>query len=213
MTDARPVAAHPAAAVPAARPLPVALRPAVADLPVAELRRDLAPFVAALAGDRLDAQELEQQVWLHAVERAAGPGLPSDPRDWLRGVAVREARAARGRAALETPVPHPGRPRREPHEELTSAELGRAVRRALAELPGRCPELLRCLAESPELTYTELAARMGVPRGSIGPTRSRCLAGLRALLAARRADWTALPARPAAADRERDARHVRGAEG
>ncbi|GJF27526.1 hypothetical protein KNE206_02260 [Kitasatospora sp. NE20-6] len=202
MTDVRPVAAPPAAAGPAARPLPVAAPPpegraaaraAVAGLPVAELRGDLVPFVAALAGDRLDAQELEQQVWLHAVERAAGPGLPPDPRDWLRGVAVREARAARRRAALETPVPRPGRPRREPYEELAAAELGRAVRRALAELPGRCPELLRCLAESPELTYTELAARMGVPRGSIGPTRSRCLAGLRALLAARRADWTGSP--------------------
>ncbi|WP_431682012.1 RNA polymerase sigma factor [Kitasatospora sp. KL5] len=165
------------------------------DLPVAELRRDLAPFVAVLAraalpGGRPDGADLEQTVWLHAAERAAGPGLPRDPRGWLRARAVRAALAARTAAARETPVPRPARARREPHEELLAAELGRAVRRALAELPGRCPELLLSLAESPELTYTELAARTGVPRGSIGPTRSRCLACLRSLLAARRKDWT-----------------------
>ncbi|WP_441247221.1 RNA polymerase sigma factor [Kitasatospora sp. McL0602] len=67
-------------------------------------------------------------------------------------------------------------------DEALAAERRHAVRTALARLPGRCPELLTALAESPELTYHQLAARLGIPRGSIGPTRSRCLACLRALL-------------------------------
>ncbi|MFI5531108.1 hypothetical protein ACIA8O_21465 [Kitasatospora sp. NPDC051853] len=67
-------------------------------------------------------------------------------------------------------------------DQALAAARARAVRRALAVLPGRCPELMTALAESPELTYRQLAARLGLPRGSIGPTRSRCLACLRALL-------------------------------
>ncbi|MCU7821543.1 RNA polymerase sigma factor, partial [Kitasatospora sp. DSM 101779] len=129
-------------------------------------------------------------VWLQAAERAAGPGLPRDLRGWLRARAVRAALTARRAAVREVPVPRPPVDRRGPHEELQAAELRRAVRRALGRLSGRCPELLLSLAESPELRYAELAVRTGIPRGSIGPTRSRCLACLRSLLAARRADWT-----------------------
>ncbi|WP_078661005.1 RNA polymerase sigma factor [Streptomyces sp. NRRL B-24484] len=157
-------------------------------MPHAELRRELAPFLAVLAGSRADGEDLEQEVWLQAAERSAGAGLPRDLGGWLRARAVRAALTARRAAAREVPVPRPPVARRGPHEELLAAELGRAVRRALGRLSGRCPELLLSLAESPELRYTELAARTGIPRGSIGPTRSRCLACLRSLLAARRAD-------------------------
>ncbi|AUG76027.1 hypothetical protein CFP65_1114 [Kitasatospora sp. MMS16-BH015] len=71
-------------------------------------------------------------------------------------------------------------------DEALANDLRRAVREALARLPGRCPELLTALAESPELTYRQLAEHLGIPTGSIGPTRSRCLACLRALLHGRR---------------------------
>ncbi|MFE7594183.1 hypothetical protein ACFU6K_32735 [Kitasatospora sp. NPDC057512] len=58
----------------------------------------------------------------------------------------------------------------------------RAVRETVAALPGRCPQLIAALAEDPPPTYRELSERLGMPRGSIGPTRSRCLACLRMLL-------------------------------
>ncbi|TYC68424.1 sigma-70 family RNA polymerase sigma factor [Streptomyces sp. CB01881] len=58
----------------------------------------------------------------------------------------------------------------------------RLVREAVAALPGRCPQLVTALAEEPPPSYRELSERLGMPRGSIGPTRSRCLACLRALL-------------------------------
>src|SRR5438477_231031 len=35
------------------------------------------------------------------------------------------------------------------------------------------------LAEDPPLPYTEISAQLGIPAGSIGPSRSRCLAKLR----------------------------------
>ncbi|WP_371501337.1 sigma-70 family RNA polymerase sigma factor [Kitasatospora sp. NBC_00374] len=158
-------------------------------IPVSELRRELRPFLAALArGSGTDPEDLEQSVWLGALERAAAGRLPAAPAAWLRGLAVREALAARA-GAVEIPVPKVTQRHLDPALQLARAELRRAVRRALAALPGRCPELLAALAESPELTYRQLAARLGVPRGSLGPTRSRCLGCLRALLAARREEW------------------------
>lgn len=53
------------------------------------------------------------------------------------------------------------------------------VDRALAELPERCRRLLALLyfADTPP-SYEEVAATLGMPIGSIGPTRARCLAAL-----------------------------------
>lgn len=67
-------------------------------------------------------------------------------------------------------------------EQVLAAQRSRALWSALDALPGRCPELLAALADHPDLSYAELAARLDLPRGSIGPTRSRCLALLRTLL-------------------------------
>ncbi|MFJ9948953.1 hypothetical protein [Kitasatospora sp. NPDC091207] len=72
-------------------------------------------------------------------------------------------------------------------EDEVLAELRRRlVREAVAALPGRCPQLVAALAEDPPPSYRELSARLGMPRGSIGPTRSRCLACLRLVLHAER---------------------------
>jgi hypothetical protein len=43
--------------------------------------------------------------------------------------------------------------------------------------------LIRIVAFVPRPDYQAVAAELGMPIGSIGPTRGRCLAKLRALLA------------------------------
>ena len=40
------------------------------------------------------------------------------------------------------------------------------------------------LMEDPPVSYAEISDELGLPIGSIGPTRARCLAKLRVLLAA-----------------------------
>jgi DNA-directed RNA polymerase specialized sigma24 family protein len=50
---------------------------------------------------------------------------------------------------------------------------------ALSGLPDRQRELLLLLIEDPPLSYEEISARLGVPVGSIGPTRARALARVR----------------------------------
>ncbi len=54
---------------------------------------------------------------------------------------------------------------------------------AIRQLSPRCQELLRIIAFVPRPDYAAVAAALGMRIGSVGPTRGRCLAKLRALLA------------------------------
>lgn len=58
-----------------------------------------------------------------------------------------------------------------------------ALQAGLARLGGRCRELLYLIfLDSSEPSYDEISALLGMPKGSIGPTRNRCLAQLREIL-------------------------------
>lgn len=63
-----------------------------------------------------------------------------------------------------------------PDEVLVRLEEQHRVRAALAELDERCRTLLTMLYyDVPTPGYAEVAARLGAPEGSVGPTRARCL--------------------------------------
>ena len=64
-------------------------------------------------------------------------------------------------------------------EVLLRDELARTVRAGLAELPAQRRQLLELLAADPPVSYEEISRRLGMPVGSIGPTRARALAQLR----------------------------------
>jgi RNA polymerase sigma factor (sigma-70 family) len=54
---------------------------------------------------------------------------------------------------------------------------------ALSKISERCRKLLLALYFQPERSsYTEVAARLDIPIGSIGPTRARCLQKLRRVI-------------------------------
>ena len=70
-----------------------------------------------------------------------------------------------------------------PDEQLVILEEQHHIRTALSSLDSRCRRLLEMLfylAEPP--SYADIAASLGIPEGSIGPTRARCLAKLLRLL-------------------------------
>lgn len=70
-----------------------------------------------------------------------------------------------------------------PDETLVRLEEQHRIRTALDDLDPRCRELLTMLyyqIEPPP--YSEIAAALGTPEGSIGPTRARCLKKLMKLL-------------------------------
>ena len=56
------------------------------------------------------------------------------------------------------------------------------VQLALERLDERCRRLLLVLFSGDEVGYEDVASRLGIPVGSIGPTRARCLAKLRRLI-------------------------------
>jgi RNA polymerase sigma factor (sigma-70 family) len=57
------------------------------------------------------------------------------------------------------------------------------VGRALADLPDRHRQLMELLVASPPVSYREISVRLGMPVGSIGPTRARILVHMREALA------------------------------
>jgi DNA-directed RNA polymerase specialized sigma24 family protein len=69
-------------------------------------------------------------------------------------------------------------------ERLLADERAQAVRKALSRLPRRWQRLLELLMADPPASYAEISDQLGLPMGSIGPTRGRCLARLRDLLQA-----------------------------
>jgi len=63
-----------------------------------------------------------------------------------------------------------------PDETLVRLEEQHRIRTALAGLDPRCQKLLTMLYyETEPPPYSEIAAILGTPEGSIGPTRARCL--------------------------------------
>lgn len=70
-----------------------------------------------------------------------------------------------------------------PDRDRLRLERSHQVQMALARLPDRCRSLLHSLFfEDPAPEYSEIAERDGIPIGSIGPTRARCLEKMRQAL-------------------------------
>jgi DNA-directed RNA polymerase specialized sigma24 family protein len=64
-------------------------------------------------------------------------------------------------------------------EEVLVAERHAALREAFQDLAPCDQQLIALLIEDPPVPYVEISARLGIPMGSIGPTRRRCLDKLR----------------------------------
>ncbi|MEZ4655432.1 MAG: sigma-70 family RNA polymerase sigma factor [Candidatus Eisenbacteria bacterium] len=73
-----------------------------------------------------------------------------------------------------------------PDSIIEAAEKRNRVEQGLSQLDERCAQLLRALFfDLRGLTYDEIADRLSIPRGSIGPNRSRCLERLKSILRSR----------------------------
>jgi len=130
------------------------------------------------------AEDVLQTVWLALVRNADSIADPQAVLQWLIVSARREAwRVVRREDRVE--------PREiEPEETVTRhGELPESVVvrhdadsrlwRHVDRLPERCQALLRVIAFADRPDYAVVAEALGMPVGSIGPTRGRCLAKLR----------------------------------
>lgn len=62
---------------------------------------------------------------------------------------------------------------------LFMAERHAALSAAFTDLPANWQQLLTLLTTDPPTPYAEISVKLGIPVGSIGPNRSRCLDRLR----------------------------------
>ena len=66
-----------------------------------------------------------------------------------------------------------------PEDDLLAAEQAQLLRQALEQLPEKCQRLLGLLYAEEATPYAEIAQQLGIPVGSIGPQRARCLERLK----------------------------------
>jgi RNA polymerase sigma factor (sigma-70 family) len=132
-----------------------------------------------------DGDDVSQTVWLRLVEHLGNLREPDALPGWIRTTTRHECLrvlAARGRVRPVDPQDGPGLDMAEPavaDEHLLAAERRQLLRDALAELPAARRELLLLLLADPPLGYEAISERLGIPIGSIGPTRARALEQLR----------------------------------
>jgi RNA polymerase sigma factor (sigma-70 family) len=133
-----------------------------------------------------DAEDVGQTVWLQLVGHLDTIRDPAALPGWLATVTQRECLrvlgAARGPLAAERRLDVeilPDEQAETMEQELLAAERHAALREAFTDLPSCCQRLIGLLTEDPPVPYAEISARLGIPVGSIGPNRSRCLDKLR----------------------------------
>ncbi|WP_041294760.1 RNA polymerase sigma factor [Isoptericola variabilis] len=165
---------------------------------LSDLVREATPLlwhtVRAQGVDPQTADDVVQSTWAALVRHAHTISEPKAVLKWLlvtarRGAweTVRKGRddvrrrtelpddVAEGTATL--PDAGPG-----PEEEVLRDERDRLLWAAVRRLPARCQELLRLVSLADRPDYRAISAAIGMPVGSIGATRGRCLAKLRAVL-------------------------------
>jgi RNA polymerase sigma factor (sigma-70 family) len=159
---------------------------------ISALVRRVTPLLWHVArGFRLDAntaEDVAQNTLLAFVRHSHEIVEPHAALRWLVVTARREAMRAvahRDRtelvddAARTTPAPEAD----EPEQVALATAAQRVLWRNVAQLSERCRQLLRVIALAERPDYAALSSALGMPIGSIGPTRGRCLAKLRMLLA------------------------------
>lgn len=161
-----------------------------AGLDDAEIVRALRPRIRAMVcryvRDPRDRDDLEQEVWLRYLRYRDTIHDPDRILAWLRRMVRNEAArlAARRRRELAAPDPDDGRIAPPADRGLTRAVVRGLLWDEVDRLPERDRILITLIALHPELSHADLAARIGVAPGSIGPLRARCLTMLRRRLRA-----------------------------
>ncbi|RKS80234.1 RNA polymerase sigma factor (sigma-70 family) [Motilibacter peucedani] len=134
-----------------------------------------------------DASDVVQTSWLRLLENLGRIEDPERLPGWLVTTTRRECLRVLSRAGRELPtpvedtsleLPDPAPP---PDLGLLTDERDAELWRCFARLSERCQRLLRVLLAAEPVAYAEVSQAMGMPVGSIGPTRMRCLDRLRAL--------------------------------
>jgi RNA polymerase sigma factor (sigma-70 family) len=159
---------------------------------MAELVRILTPIlwhtVRAARLDTATAEDVLQTVWLTLVRKAETITEPQAVLQWMVVTTKRESwRVAKNQAKVrpeDLEATGAGdHVTASVEDEVIRSEIDERLWRHIGGLSERCRMLLRVIAFADRPDYAELSKALGMPQGSIGPTRGRCLAKLRLALA------------------------------
>jgi len=137
-----------------------------------------------------DADDVFQIVWLQLLHHLPHLKEPDRVSAWLVTTAKRACWDRRRGAEYERSVTVDpdhlpegnGVDELSVEEIVTQHEQHTALRRAMAQLGQQCQGLLGLLYGASQIAYADIAAKLQIPIGAIGPTRARCLQKLRQLL-------------------------------
>jgi RNA polymerase sigma factor (sigma-70 family) len=143
---------------------------------------------AGLSND--DAEDVAQTTFITLYRRLGNIEQPDALAGWLSVTAAREALRTRRNSQKYVTL---GEEDRTLDEVLAAedaaadeiADLSISVEKvtgALSQLRQKCRELLSALYLEDQPSYQDISDRLGIPIGSIGPTRARCIESLRNLL-------------------------------
>lgn len=162
-------------------------RAAIDDL-VREMTPVLWHVVRAYRLDEDVCEDVIQFTWLTLVRKADSVENPRAVASWLiitaRRQAWRVASRNRREDATDEEVLAPALPTTRPAEsEAIEADDNHRLWAAVAQLNERCQRLLRVIAFDDKPDYKHISDDLGMPVGSIGPTRRRCLEKLKSVIA------------------------------
>jgi RNA polymerase sigma factor (sigma-70 family) len=133
-----------------------------------------------------EAGDVFQQTWMLLYQRRHQVRNPDRLSAWLVTTARREAlhlkgrpgRAASERSSVELTDPAPN-----PEQELLIIEKQAKLEVAISQLDKPCQAVVRAFFFEPEdLSYEEIAQRLGYAPNTLGAKRRRCLTRLRKIL-------------------------------
>jgi RNA polymerase sigma factor (sigma-70 family) len=152
--------------------------------------------VRAQGIDPVAAEDVVQTIWMRLLHSGDSIRDPQTVVKWLLTAARREAWRVSRRARSEMVRTAalfgqegdelsalPVRRDELPDEVVLRDSRQRVLWEHVGELSDRCRELMRVIAFADRPDYALIAESLGMPVGSIGPTRGRCLAKLRQVLA------------------------------
>ena len=137
-----------------------------------------------------DAADVVQTTWMRLIEHIDRIEHADRVGSWLAATARNEclrSLAARKRLVLaheDDPFDGPARQSRKSTRRCSPPSVRRGSARPWRSCPWRWRRLMEMLMADPPASYAEISDELGLPVGSIGPTRGRCLARLRVLIEA-----------------------------
>jgi RNA polymerase sigma factor (sigma-70 family) len=133
-----------------------------------------------------DADDVFQNVFTIVLRRLGSLRNQASLTAWLITITQRESqrqgKGSQPHDELDETVEDATTP---PPEQVQTWERQHIVHQTLDQLDPRCRELLKALfLETTTVSYDKIAKRLGIPLGSIGPTRARCFKKLESIMTA-----------------------------